>query len=113
MPGPEAWGESKVMKNRWRTSLVVQWLGICLPMQGTQVPFLVWEDPTCRGTTKPTCHNYRSPRAWSLCSATREATVNSGETDIENRPMDTGMGRRERVRCMERVTWKLTTPYVM
>ena len=33
------------------------------------------------------------------------------ETDIENRLMD--MGRREeRVRCIERVTWKLTLPYV-
>ena len=30
-------------------SLVVQWLRICLPMQGTQVRALVWEDPTCRG----------------------------------------------------------------
>ena len=31
----------------------------------------------------------------------------NGETDRENRLMD--MGRREeRVRCMERVTWKLT-----
>ena len=31
------------------TSLVVQCLGICLPMQGTRVLPLVWEDPTfCR-----------------------------------------------------------------
>ena len=36
---------------------------------------------------------------------------NSGETDIENRFMDMGRGE-ERVRCMERVTWKLTLPYV-
>ena len=35
----------------------------------------------------------------------------SGETDIENRLMDMGRGE-ERVRCMERVTWKLTLPYV-
>ena len=35
----------------------------------------------------------------------------SGETDIENRLMD--MERREeRMRYMERVTWKLTLPYV-
>ena len=35
----------------------------------------------------------------------------NGETDIENRLM--GMGRaEERVRCMERVTWKLTLSYV-
>ena len=36
---------------------------------------------------------------------------NSGETDIENRLMDMGKGE-ERVKCMERVTWKLTLPYV-
>ena len=40
------------------TSLVAQWLRIHLPMQGTQVRALVWEDPTCRGATKPTHHNY-------------------------------------------------------
>ena len=39
-------------------SLVVQWLRICLPMQGTRVRALVWEDPTCRGATSPMSHNY-------------------------------------------------------
>ena len=39
-------------------SLVVQWLGICLPVQGTRVRSLVWEDPTCRGATRPMSHNY-------------------------------------------------------
>ena len=41
-----------------RASLVVQWLRILLPMQGTQVRALVREDPTCRGATKPVSHNY-------------------------------------------------------
>ena len=40
------------------TSLVAQWLRICLPMQGTWVRALVREDPTCRGGTKPVLHNY-------------------------------------------------------
>ena len=31
----------------WRTFLVVQWLGICLKLQGTWVQSLLWEDPTC------------------------------------------------------------------
>ena len=31
-------------------------------MQGTRVRALVWEDPTCRGVTKPGRHNYGSPR---------------------------------------------------
>ena len=40
------------------TSLVAQWLRICLPRQGTRVRSLVREDPTCRGATKPVHHNY-------------------------------------------------------
>ena len=39
-------------------SLVAQWLRTRLPMQGTRVRALVWEDPTCRGATKPVSHNY-------------------------------------------------------
>ena len=39
-------------------SLVAQWLRICLPMQGTRVQALVWEDPTCRGAARPVSHNY-------------------------------------------------------
>ena len=39
-------------------SLMVQWLRICLPMQGTRVRSLVREDPTCHGATKPVRHNY-------------------------------------------------------
>ena len=42
------------------TSLVAQWLGIRLPMQGTRVQSLVWEDPTCHGATEPMCRNYRA-----------------------------------------------------
>ncbi|KAJ8793339.1 hypothetical protein J1605_000334 [Eschrichtius robustus] len=43
---------------RLQVSLVAQWLRICLPMQGTRVGALAREDPTCRGATKPVCHNY-------------------------------------------------------
>ena len=65
---------------------VVQWLRICLLMQGTWVQSLVWEDPTCCGATKPVCHNYwarplepasrnylaHAPQLLSLCAATTE-----------------------------------------
>ena len=40
------------------TSLVAQHLRVCLPVQGTWVQSLVWEDSTCRGVTKPECHDY-------------------------------------------------------
>ena len=40
------------------TSLVAQGLRICLPMQGTRVRALVWEDPTCHEATGPVSHSY-------------------------------------------------------
>ena len=47
-----------VCKIKFWTSLVVQWLRMCLPMQGTQVPSLVQEDSTCHKATKPVGQNY-------------------------------------------------------
>ena len=47
-----------VFKKQFRASLEAQWLRILLPMQGTQVRALVWEDPTCRGAAKPVRHHY-------------------------------------------------------
>ena len=79
-------------KNQWGTSLVAQWLRIRLPMQGTRVRSLVWEDPTCCGATKalrhnywacalkPVCHNYvprarapqqEKPLQWEACASQR------------------------------------------
>ena len=52
---PEGVQESR---NVYRASLVAQWLRICQLMQGTRVRALVWEDPTCRGATRPVSHNY-------------------------------------------------------
>ena len=46
------------LKAIFRASLVVQWLRICLPLQGTRVRALVQEDPTCHGATKPSRCNY-------------------------------------------------------
>ena len=37
-------------------SLVAQWLRVHLPMQGTQIQSLVWENPTGRGAAKPVHH---------------------------------------------------------
>ena len=42
----------------WQTSLVVQWLRICLPMQGIWVQSLAQEDSMCLGEAKPMYHNY-------------------------------------------------------
>ena len=55
--GKGGWGE-KIIKTETGTYLVVQWVRICLAMQGTLVQSLVWEDPTCHSATKPKHHNY-------------------------------------------------------
>ena len=49
-----------LIRIKFRASLVAQWLRIHLPMQGTRVRALVWEDPTCRGAAKPV-HQLLSP----------------------------------------------------
>ena len=56
----EVWGqeETSQSKSYWGASLVAQWLGIRLPMQGTRVRAPVREDPTCRGAVRPVSHNY-------------------------------------------------------
>ena len=58
-----------------RTSLVVQWIRIYLPIQGTWVQSLVWEDSTYLGAAKHVHHNYwayvlgpASCSYWSLCA---------------------------------------------
>ena len=43
---------------KYGASLVAQCLRICLPMQGTRVRALVWEDPTCCGAAGPVSHSY-------------------------------------------------------
>ena len=40
--------------------MVVQWLRIHMPVQGTWVPSQAREDPTCLGATKPSLCNKRS-----------------------------------------------------
>ena len=58
------------------TSLVIQWIRICLPVHGTWVQSLVQEDPSCQGATKPVHHaTATEPVLKSLCSETREATA--------------------------------------
>ena len=62
--------EAGALRMNYRSSLVVPWLRIYLPMQGTQVWSLAWEDPACLRAIKPMghnwwaeCHNCRSPHA--------------------------------------------------
>ena len=47
---------------------------VCLPMQGTQVWFLLRADPTCHMAAEPMSHSYS---AESLCSSREATTVKS------------------------------------
>ena len=55
----ETWKQLKKARQKNGTSLVVQWLGIHLPMQGTQIWSLVQEDATFCGVIKP-----KHPNDW-------------------------------------------------
>ena len=55
--------EKKDKEIATKTSLVVQWLRICLPIKGIWVQSLVREDPICYRTSKPMCHSF-----WERCA---------------------------------------------
>ena len=75
------------------TSLVVQWLRIRLPMQGTRVWALVWEDPTCCSATReatamrsPHTTTRNSPRLLQLENAhTQQRRPNAGKTKLKKK----------------------------
>ena len=67
-----------ILKRKDGASLVAQWLRICLPMRGTWVRALVWEDPTCRGATRPVSHNYWACVSGACAPQTSEAAIVRG-----------------------------------
>ena len=52
---------------------MVQWLRICLAMQGTPVRSLVQEDPTCHGATEPV-HQHSGAHEPQLLSLSADIT---------------------------------------
>ena len=71
----------KEQKSHPGASLVVQWLRIRLPMQGTRVRALVREDPTCHGAAGPVSHQLLSPRA-----TTTEARMPTAPVPQQEKP---------------------------
>ena len=69
--------ENDYKKMKSGASLVAQWLRVCLPMQGTWVRALVWEDPTCRGAARPVSHDCWAC-ASGACARQREAAMVRG-----------------------------------
>ena len=89
------------MKPQDRTSLVVHWIRIHPPMQGTQLWSLIQEDSTFRRATKSMLDNYWAwalestgqttepattgdPAPQGLCSATKEANTRSPHSTVES-----------------------------
>ena len=78
----------QMLQNSWSTSLfktlltslVIQWLRIFLPTQGTRVQFLVWEDPICEGATNSMQHN-----CWSPCAL--EPTLSHKRSHRSDKPV--------------------------
>ena len=83
--------EMHILKNTHRISLVAQWLRNCLPVQGTRLRALVWEDPTCCGATKPVRHNtepaLQSPRATTTEPARLEPVLRNKRSHCNERPV--------------------------
>ena len=73
----------KFLKTLCRTSLLVQWLRICLPMQGTQIQSLIRQDPTCCGATKLVHHNYW---ACAPCATATKSTPPRANAPQQEKP---------------------------
>ena len=76
------------------TSLVAQWLRICLPTQETWVRSLVREDPTCRRATKPVhqkllslCSRACEPQLLSSHATTTEAHAPRARALQQEKPL--------------------------
>ena len=78
---------------------VVQWLIIRLPMQGTQVPSVVQEDPICHGANRPMCHNSRAS-AHQSPSSTAKAATRMRSPDAATREQPLFAATRERLRTV-------------
>ena len=70
-----------------RASLVVQWLRICLPMQGTWVRALLREDPVWRGAPKPVRHNYWARVPQLLKTVCLESMLRNKRNHRNEKPM--------------------------
>ena len=90
------WSLRLILTGIGRTSLVVQWLGICLPMKRAQVLSLVWEDFTCNWASvqqllSPHSRSFESqlmklthPRAYTPQQAT---AMRSPRTSTREQPL--------------------------
>ena len=75
-----------VINHKCWVSLVAQWLRVGLPMQGTRVWALVWEDPACRRATRPMSHNYWACVSGACAPQGEATTVRGPRTAMKSGP---------------------------
>ena len=76
--------------------MMVQWLGIHLPMQGTQIRLQVQEDPTCQGATHLCTATTEAYQSSCQCSEKRRATsTRSLNTTRKSRPGSTQLEKAQ------------------
>ena len=92
-----------------QASLVIQWLRICLLMQGTPIRSLIQEDPTCCRTTMPMCHNHwahalepGSCSHWTCVSQQRSSTPQSSCSATQEPPQEAHAPQSEKAHTQQR-----------
>ena len=85
------------LRERLRTSLVVQWWRIHMSMQETQVRSLIQEDLTCRGAAQPMHHHYwaHTLEPW-LCN--RRSNHNEKPMHCNEDPLQPKLQRQKKER---------------
>ena len=94
----EGWRTQATIYQNWRarTSLVVQWLRIHVPMQGTCVWSLVWEDLTCHSATMPLNQNYRACAPQQEKPLPREALISQPESSLCSPQLEKAQAKQRR-----------------
>ena len=100
---------SAIKRNTFE-SVLMRWMNLELVIQSE---ISQKEDNKCLFVCSNIYSSYISTHIWTLEKWYWRiySQGSNGEIDIKNRLMEMGRGE-ERVRCMERVTWKLTLPCV-
>ena len=66
---------SSYKREKFRSSLAVQWLKVHPPIQGTGVRSWFRKIPTCHGATEPLRHNYRSTAGGATATRSLSTTA--------------------------------------
>ena len=101
-------------------------------MQGTRVRALVWEDPTCRGATRPVSTTTEPARLepvlrnkrgrdserpmhrdeeWPPLATTRESPSTETKTQHSNQSINQSIFKKKKLNCRASLLWALLLSY--